>query len=81
MSPAETTWTGMGSTPGTISQAEVAVDSPRLTAGVGEDGAIGHRADSTMGRHQGQGGGLDAGPQAEDAQPDRSRRRLGRRTP
>lgn len=60
---------------------EVAVDRLRLPAGVGEDGTVGHRTDGAVGGHQGQGGGLDAGAEAEDAQPDCLHRRLGRRAP
>lgn len=78
-SPAETTWTGKGNTPQDYQPGEVAVDRLWLPAGVSEDGAIGHRANGAMGRNQGQGGGLDAEAVAEGAQPDRRRRRLGRR--
>ena len=53
---------------------EVLVDGGGLPAGVGEHGAVGHGSDLTVRRHERERGGLDAGAEAEYAQPDARRR-------
>lgn len=49
-------------------------DRLRFPAGIGEDGAVGHRPDDAVGGKQGQSGRLHASAKAEYAQADRGRR-------
>ena len=47
---------------------EVGVDAGRLPPGVGEDGAVGHRVERALARHQGEDRGLDDPAEADDRQ-------------
>ena len=49
---------------------EMLIDGLRLPAGVGEDGAVGHRSDLAVGGHKGQGGRLHTGAERKRSEPD-----------